>query len=95
VRVPLGLELLWLCFFLRLRSLSLYIYWYTTYVASRCSGLRRVLLRQQTGMSASFLSLLLYETLKMWEARDGGLLFAAYGTRAFIKKYYTKSGDNQ
>jgi hypothetical protein len=36
-------------------------------------------------MSASSLPLLLYETLEVGEARDGGLGFAAYGTRAFIK----------
>jgi ABC-type uncharacterized transport system permease subunit len=34
-------------------------------------------------MSASFLPLLLYETLEVGE--DVGLWFAAYGTRAFIK----------
>jgi hypothetical protein len=68
VRVPLSLELLRLGFFLRLCALSLYIYRYNTYVASRCQGLRRVLLRQRTGMSASFLPLLLYETLEVEEA---------------------------
>jgi hypothetical protein len=35
------------------------------------TGLRRVLLRQQTSMPTSPLSLLLYETLKVGEARDG------------------------
>jgi hypothetical protein len=46
-------------------------------------------------MPASSLPLLLYETLEVGEARDEGLCFAAYGTRAFIKKYYAKIGDNQ
>jgi hypothetical protein len=73
VRVPLGLELLRLDFFVRLRALSLYIYMYTTYVASRCPGLCRVLLRQGTCVSASSLPLLLYKTLEVGEARDGGL----------------------
>jgi hypothetical protein len=41
-----------------------------TYVASRCTGLRRVLLRQRTGMPASSLPFLLYETLEVGEARD-------------------------
>jgi hypothetical protein len=36
-------------------------------------GLRRVLLRQRTGMSASSLPLLLYKTLEVGEARDGDL----------------------
>jgi hypothetical protein len=72
VRVPLGLELLRLCFFLRLRALSLYILRYT-YDASRCLGLRRVLLRQRTGIYASSFLLLLYETLEVGELRDGGL----------------------
>jgi hypothetical protein len=36
-------------------------------------------------MPASSLPLLLYETLEVGEARDGGLQFAAYGTRVFIK----------
>jgi hypothetical protein len=36
-------------------------------------SLRRVLLRQRTGMSVSSLPLLLYETLEMGEARDRGL----------------------
>jgi hypothetical protein len=35
-------------------------------------------------MSASSLPLMLYEILEV-EARDEGLWFAAYGTRAFIK----------
>jgi hypothetical protein len=48
-----------------LRALSLYIYRYTNYVASRCLGLRRVLLRQQACMSDFSLSLLLYETLEV------------------------------
>jgi hypothetical protein len=73
VPVPLGLELLRLSFFLCLRALSLYIKRYTTYVASRCLGLRRVLLQQRTGIPASSLPLLLYETLEVGEARDGGL----------------------
>jgi hypothetical protein len=67
--VPLDLELLQLGLFLRLRALSLYIQRYTTYVASKCLGLRRVLLQQQIGMSASFLPLLLYEILEVGEAR--------------------------
>jgi hypothetical protein len=65
VRVTLGLELFQPGFFLRLRALSLYIQRYTTYIASRCPGLRRVLLRQRTIIPASFLPLLLYETLKL------------------------------
>jgi hypothetical protein len=36
-------------------------------------------------MPASSLPLLLYETLEVGEARDGGPWFTAYGTRAFIK----------
>jgi hypothetical protein len=36
-------------------------------------------------MSVSPISLLLYETLEVGEARDVGLWFAAYGTGAFIK----------
>jgi hypothetical protein len=36
-------------------------------------------------MLASSLPLLLYETLEVGETRDGGLCFAAYGTRTFIK----------
>jgi hypothetical protein len=35
-------------------------------------------------MSDSSLPLLLYETLEMRDARDGGLLFAAYCESAFI-----------
>jgi hypothetical protein len=46
-------------------------------------------------MPTSSLPLLLYETLEVGEARDECLGFAAYDTRAFIKKYYAKSGDNQ
>jgi hypothetical protein len=52
-------------------SLLICIYRYTTYVASRCPGLRRVLLLQRTGMHASSLPLVLYETLEVGEARDG------------------------
>ena len=72
MRVPLGLELLRLGFFPRLRALSLYV--------SSCilpmsppdaQVFRRVLLRQRTGMSTSSLPLLLYETLEVGEARDG------------------------
>jgi hypothetical protein len=37
----------------------------TTYVASRCLGLRGVLLRQRTGMPASYRPFLLYETLEV------------------------------
>jgi hypothetical protein len=70
VRVPLGLELFRLGLFLRLRAISLYIYRYTIYVASRCSCLRRVLLRHRIGMSVSSLPLMLYETLEVGEARD-------------------------
>ena len=88
VRVSLGLELIRLDFFLHLHALSIYLA-YTTYVASRCSGLRRVLLRQRT-LSASSLLLLLYETLEVGEARDEGLWFAVYGTRAFIKNIMRK-----
>jgi hypothetical protein len=36
-------------------------------------------------MSASSLPLLLYKTLEVGEARDGGLLLDADGTCAFIK----------
>jgi hypothetical protein len=72
VRVPLGLELLRLDFFLRLLALPICIEQYTTYVASRCLGIRRVLLRQRTCMLASSLPFLLYETLEAGEARDGG-----------------------
>jgi hypothetical protein len=46
-------------------------------------------------MPASSLPLLLYKTLEVGEARDGVSDFFAYGTRAFIKKYYAKSGNNQ
>ena len=53
-------------------SLPIYL-GYTTYVVFRCLGLRRVLLRQRTSMPASSLPLLLYETLEVGEARDGGL----------------------
>jgi hypothetical protein len=56
--------------FPRLRALSLYMSSGTTYVASRYPVLRRVLLRERTGMSASFLPLLLYETLEVGKARD-------------------------
>jgi hypothetical protein len=35
--------------------------------------LRRVLLRQRTGISTSSLPLLLYETFEVGEASDGGL----------------------
>jgi hypothetical protein len=45
-------------------------------------------------MLTSSLPLLLYETLEVGEARDEGLRFTGYDTRAFIK-YYAKSGDNQ
>jgi hypothetical protein len=51
-------------------SLPVYL---AIYAASRCSGLRRVLLEQRTGMSASSLSLILYETFEVGEARDVGL----------------------
>jgi hypothetical protein len=51
-------------------SLPVCIQRYTTYVASRCPGLRCVLLRQRTGMTAFSLSFLLYETLEVGEARD-------------------------
>jgi hypothetical protein len=54
-------------------SLPIYLAIYTTYVAFRCPGLRRVLLRQRTCMSASSLPLLLCETLEVGEARDGSL----------------------
>jgi hypothetical protein len=68
VQVPLDLELLRLGFFLRVRALSLY-----SYVVSRCSGLRRVLLRQRTGMSASFPFPYVLRNLGNGVARDGGL----------------------
>jgi hypothetical protein len=64
VQVPIDLELLWLGFFLRLCALSLY-------VASRCLGLYRFLLRQRIGMPATSLSFLLCETLEVAEARGG------------------------
>jgi hypothetical protein len=70
VRVPLGLELFRLGLFVRLRAISLYIYRYTTYAASRCPCLRLVLLRHRIGMFVSSLLLMLYETLKVGEARD-------------------------
>jgi hypothetical protein len=43
------------------------------YVVFRCTGLRRVLLRQRTDMSACSLLLLLYETLEVGETMDEGL----------------------
>jgi hypothetical protein len=53
---------------------SLLIYLAVYYLCRlQMPGLCRVLLRQRTGMSASSLSLLLYETLEVGEARDGGL----------------------
>jgi hypothetical protein len=52
-------------------SLPIYIQWCTTYVAFRCLGLRRVLLWQQTYMSASSLLFVLYKILEVGEARDG------------------------
>jgi hypothetical protein len=54
---------------LSLAACSLLIYLAVYY----CPGLRRILLRQRTCMPASFLPLLLYETLEVGEARDGGL----------------------
>jgi hypothetical protein len=46
-------------------SLPICIWRYTTYVTSRCPGLRRVLLWQRTGMPASTLPVLIYETLEV------------------------------
>jgi hypothetical protein len=66
--------------------LSLYMYLEVYYyVASRCLGLYRVLLRQRTCMSASSLPFLLYETLVVGEVRDWVPDFAAYGTRSMAQ----------
>jgi hypothetical protein len=69
--------------------LSLYIYRYTTYVTSRCPGLRRVLLRQRTSMFAS-LPLLLYETLGVGRRVMMSLICCLWYP-CVQKKYYGKS----
>jgi hypothetical protein len=73
--------------FLSPLACSLTICIYTTYVASRCPGLRRVLLRQRIGMPASSLPFLLYETLKVGGARDMGPWFTVYGTRSMARHH--------
>jgi hypothetical protein len=75
----------WASFFAYVPSLPVCIYRYTTYVASRCPCLRRVLLRQRTGMTASSLPLLLYETLKVGKVSDVGPCFAAYDTHSMAR----------
>jgi hypothetical protein len=76
----------WASFFVCLLSPYMYLA-VTIYVASRCPGLRRVLLRQRTYMSTSCLPFLLYETLEVVEARDVGPWFAAYGTRSMARRH--------
>jgi hypothetical protein len=59
-------------------SLPISIKQYTAYVAYRCLGLRRVLLRQRTGMPASSLPFLLYKTLEVGRRGMGSLIYCLW-----------------
>jgi hypothetical protein len=86
VRVPLGLELIWLGFFLRLRALSLYV---SNDILPISPSDVHVFVMYFFGNDQVWLPLpfpfLLYETLEVGETRDGGLWFAVYGTHSMAQ----------
>jgi hypothetical protein len=84
VRVPLGLELFWLGFFLRLCALSLYV---SSGILPMSPPDVHVFVVSFSGNEHVWLPLpfLLYETLEVGETRDGGPWFVVYGTHSMAR----------
>jgi hypothetical protein len=89
VRVPLGLELIRLGFFLRLCALSLSV---SSGILPMSPLDAQVFVVSFSGNEhvCSPLPFLLYETLEVGEARDGSPWFAAYGTRSMARHRLSK-----